>query len=52
MNGIKVFVDRRNYVIDIDVDEDLWKNKSKEELMKLIEKEIARALKGGRLNDS
>lgn len=45
MSGIKVFVDRRNYVIDIDVDEDLWKNKSKDELMKLIEKEIARALK-------
>lgn len=52
MNGIKVFVDRRNYVIDIDVDEDLWKNKSKDELMKLIEQEIARALKEGRLNDS
>ena len=45
-SGIKVFVDSKNYVIDVDVDEDLWKNKSKDELMKLIGHEIARALKG------
>lgn len=45
-SGIKVFADSKNYVIDVDVDEDLWKNKSKDELLKLIEQEIARALKG------
>ena len=43
--GITVFLDKENYVVNICVDEDLWNNKSKEELLTAIEKEIAVAFR-------
>lgn len=45
MSGIKIFVDRNINAINIEVDEDLWKNKSQEELLTAIEKEIAVAFR-------
>lgn len=45
MNGIKIDLDRNGLTVYVTVDEDLWKNKSQEELLTAIEKEIAVAFR-------